>query len=228
VGDAVEEDQGQDVLLSEGVLSSLYCGVFDWERPEWVGCFYPDDLPVEWRTGYYSNHFSAVLIPELRWRQASRVEVEAWCEELGEHGVVLLEVTLRPDSIEALLALMAVDALSLDGVVLRGAFDVALVERLRSQLPRLPRYLVETEGVASATLQRYHLLPVWRGGSALSVSTNLALLAGGDEPPAVRAKIVGEFLQQAQNWRSAVVIIEGGDLLLQLRELEALAELYGL
>ena len=41
----------------------LLIGACDWRYPRWVGDFYPDDLPEDWRLGYYGNEFPVVLVP---------------------------------------------------------------------------------------------------------------------------------------------------------------------
>ncbi len=31
-------------------------------HPDWVGAFYPDDLPADWRLAYYANEFNLLVI----------------------------------------------------------------------------------------------------------------------------------------------------------------------
>ncbi len=38
-------------------------GAADWRYPAWTGDFYPEDLPEDWRLGYYGNEFPVVGIP---------------------------------------------------------------------------------------------------------------------------------------------------------------------
>lgn len=38
-----------------------------WEGSEWLGAFYPPDLPPDWRLAYFANEFPAVLVPAERW-----------------------------------------------------------------------------------------------------------------------------------------------------------------
>jgi len=58
-------------------------GVCDWDQPHWLGSFYPEDLPEDWRLSYYANEFSAVLVPETKWR-AENVDFEQWAEDVPE------------------------------------------------------------------------------------------------------------------------------------------------
>jgi len=50
------------------VEDSIRVGVFGWEHEHWIGTFYPDDLPEDWRLSYYANEFSVVLGAEDKWR----------------------------------------------------------------------------------------------------------------------------------------------------------------
>ncbi len=47
-------------------------GACGWEHRGWNGGFYPEDLPADWRLGYYANAFRVVLIPGDHGLDASR------------------------------------------------------------------------------------------------------------------------------------------------------------
>ncbi len=49
-------------------------GSAGWERRHWEGAFYPEDLPPEWRLGYYSQVFDCVYLSYAKW---------AGCRDLG-------------------------------------------------------------------------------------------------------------------------------------------------
>ncbi len=70
-------------------------GVRDWEHPGWQGVFYPEDLPAEWRLGYYANEWRAVLVPYQRWAAGEEPAVDRrlrqWCSEVDEQFTLLLE-----------------------------------------------------------------------------------------------------------------------------------------
>lgn len=63
-------------------------GTVDWERPDWLQSYYPDDLPPEWRLAYYANDCGCVLVPHRRWVDA---DPEQWTSLLAEtpSGLVL-------------------------------------------------------------------------------------------------------------------------------------------
>lgn len=42
-----------------------------WDHPHWVGAFYPEDLPPDWRLAYYAHFFGCVLVPPAAWRGAA-------------------------------------------------------------------------------------------------------------------------------------------------------------
>lgn len=63
--------------MSEHFLSIGACG---WDHPQWDDDFYPDDLPPEWRLGFYGNEYPIVLIPAQAWQQGMPA-VQAWLDE---------------------------------------------------------------------------------------------------------------------------------------------------
>ena len=73
--------------MSEHFLSIGACG---WDHPQWDEEFYPDDLPPEWRLGFYGNEFSIVLIPAQTW-QKGIAEVVAWLDETHDAPAFVCE-----------------------------------------------------------------------------------------------------------------------------------------
>ena len=69
----------------------LRIGARGWEHPGWSGGFYPEDLPEEWRLGYYANEFSTLLLPAERWLSTTAAELEGWAEEVDEGFRFVLE-----------------------------------------------------------------------------------------------------------------------------------------
>lgn len=65
-------------------------GACDWDHAHWRGSFYPDDLPEDWRLGYYANEFSAVWLPKCRW-QADEADFEQWAEDVPDDFVFYLQ-----------------------------------------------------------------------------------------------------------------------------------------
>ncbi|VAW62000.1 hypothetical protein MNBD_GAMMA08-2907 [hydrothermal vent metagenome] len=62
---------------------TIRVGACEWDHPQWLSHFYPDDLPEDWRLTYYANVFSTVLVPEAKW-QAENVDFEQWAEDVPD------------------------------------------------------------------------------------------------------------------------------------------------
>jgi hypothetical protein len=67
-----------------GVQRTLLLGARGWEHTSWDVDFYPEDLPEEWRLGYYANEFQAVMVPVLRWTESGPEELGQWREEVPQ------------------------------------------------------------------------------------------------------------------------------------------------
>jgi hypothetical protein len=72
-------------------------GACGWDHTGWLGRFYPEDLPEDWRLSYYANEFSGVLLPEPEWRGLDAVGCRAMCDEVAEGFRFYLEVPERAD-----------------------------------------------------------------------------------------------------------------------------------
>ncbi len=53
------------------MLENIEVGARGWACQD----YYPEDLPEDWQLDYYSNDFSALLVPQSQWRSWDR---EAW------------------------------------------------------------------------------------------------------------------------------------------------------
>lgn len=59
----------------------LMIGTRGWEHAPWLGDFYPDELPPDWRFCYYSNNLRSVLVPQELWPETRRAQVAQWAED---------------------------------------------------------------------------------------------------------------------------------------------------
>lgn len=66
-------------------------GARSWNHQDWVGSFFPDDLPVEWRLSYYANEFSTVLVPVELWQETCLESLDQWREDVYENFRFVLE-----------------------------------------------------------------------------------------------------------------------------------------
>jgi len=63
--------------LSEHII---LIGAYGWQHPHWDEIFYPEDLPVEWKIGYYGNEYAVAVVPNSYW-QADSGQYAQWLEE---------------------------------------------------------------------------------------------------------------------------------------------------
>jgi hypothetical protein len=63
-----------------------------WDSPDWIGAFYPDDLPEEWRLSYFANVFGAVLVPLDLWRGADPKVLVGWAADVPDGFGFYLEI----------------------------------------------------------------------------------------------------------------------------------------
>jgi hypothetical protein len=56
-------------------------GLVGWRHERWTGEFYPEDLPVEWRLGYYANEFRRVWVPASYLVDPDAFAPQDWCAQ---------------------------------------------------------------------------------------------------------------------------------------------------
>ncbi|WP_303901873.1 hypothetical protein [Thiohalomonas denitrificans] len=87
-------------------------GAYGWDHDRWQGRFYPDDLPGDWRLGYYAGEFSAVVVPVPDWLGLTRERADEWRDDTGEDFRFYLELpseeaaSIDPGRLLALAALV--------------------------------------------------------------------------------------------------------------------------
>lgn len=69
----------------------------DWNRLDWCGSFYPDDLPEDWRLTYFANAFEATLIPLCVWRVQAEV-LGQWANDVPARFRFYLETDANGDA----------------------------------------------------------------------------------------------------------------------------------
>lgn len=117
------------------VAERLLLGTVGWQRPAWLGGYYPSDLPPEWRLAYYANDCSCVLLPAVDWCDGDRLALEAAVDEAPESLVFLLEAASRADRRIA-------DRLG----IFPEAQTVLLVDRPSRAVGHLPQWLAQADG----------------------------------------------------------------------------------
>lgn len=66
-------------------------GTANWRVPDWLGSFYPSDMPAEWRLAYYNTQFSCVWLPYEAWARISPQIAQEWLNDTRSEFRFLLE-----------------------------------------------------------------------------------------------------------------------------------------
>lgn len=84
-------------------------GAHGWNHADWVGDFYPDDMPAEWRLGYYSHTFSCCYLDYAEWAQQDEATLAQWVADTLPRFRLVLQVPAVPLSAydHARLAILA-------------------------------------------------------------------------------------------------------------------------
>lgn len=188
-------------------------GACGWEHAGWQGAFYPDDLPADWRLGYYANLHPVVLAPADAWLApgtAARARAEA-----GDGLLFLAEV---PQA--CLTHAVAGDGAALEawlaGVTALGEYAAGLV--LPSGAPRLPSALLQRlDQVAPLAIEddlpgAEGFARVWHGPpeSPQLDRGRLALARiASPAPPPRDLRAILEALLAAAGERRAVLLVDG-------------------
>ena len=73
---------------------NMKIGARGWRHQQWLGSYYPDDLPEDWQLGYYANNFSVVMVPAEYWSPSSGYDLEGWLDGVNEGFRFYLEYPL--------------------------------------------------------------------------------------------------------------------------------------
>jgi len=80
--------------MQKQVQCDILIGATGWNHPAWVGSYYPEDLPEDWRLSYYSNELNTVLVPESDWTNKNRDDIEEWIDETHDEFIFYFELSL--------------------------------------------------------------------------------------------------------------------------------------
>lgn len=122
----------------------ILIGSLGWQHDGWQDDYYPQDLPSEWRLGYYSNEFPlAVITGRERKAQAELVEEMADCRE--DLSVLITVAPAATDTAAVLTsALSLLNQLPREGALLLQVDPVTLTDpeawlmQVREQLGPVP------------------------------------------------------------------------------------------
>lgn len=144
-------------------------GACGWEHLDWDTTFYPDDLPEDWRMGFYSNEFPVLQLSLSRLLEVDEDELTEWLEDSHEgfRLVVELDSTLGGEAEARLLALRK----RLLALVIVG--DVSSVPESLSSVPCL--WAAREEHPCEQHLQAGHG-QVWTGEGSPCWDEQLAMV----------------------------------------------------
>ena len=70
---------------------TLHIAARGWQHEQWLGSYYPQDLPTEWYFDFYCNEFRAVLLSQEQWSMATVNELNQWLEESSDDFLFFIE-----------------------------------------------------------------------------------------------------------------------------------------
>lgn len=177
--------------------TDLLIGAIGWHNDNWQNGFYPEELPEDWRLGYYSNHLRAVLVPPETWR-SSQANTEEWLQDIyPEFRMVLAWEPGEGDPVASVTRFLQQSGPIADNV---DAYLVLLDGPAESQLARAISMLSAHRPV-SLVGRNYKALDI---DPVLSDTANIAecWLPDSQEKPAAK----GEFLVVLTSERDGKVI----------------------
>ena len=78
-------------MRNGNVERRLLLGTQGWQRAEWIGSYYPADLPPDWRLAYYANDCGCEPEVDPRWGTFPRRswDTTCWVADIGKIKSVL-------------------------------------------------------------------------------------------------------------------------------------------
>ncbi len=72
-------------------MSILIPVVYGWEHPSWNTQYYPEDLPAEWKFGYFANEHMGVIVPREVWQNEDWAVIDEWFEDAHDNFAWVIE-----------------------------------------------------------------------------------------------------------------------------------------
>lgn len=208
-------------------MENLTIGAVGWLRNDWIGNFYPEDLPEEWRLDFYSNQFYCVLVKQEDWLEWSEDD----CEEMAD--------ALEGESFRFIYEIQScLNAQELSHLTL----ICELLDELSNHLlfrPRISPTFDSTSKLASLLITQQHQANppekntqgvdwVWCWEGCQLTGEPLGLLGSLPEDPKQQVAVLKSFMESLPKGRlGAPFIIEGQVEISQLNHLKTVAELLG-
>ena len=75
-------------------------GAHGWYHPDWVGDFYPDEMPPEWRLSYYNHTFTCCYLDYAEWAQQDEATLAQWVDDTLPRFRLVLQAPALPLSVQ--------------------------------------------------------------------------------------------------------------------------------
>ena len=79
-------------------LADVVVGARGWLHEQWIRSYYPEDIPGEWRLGFYANEFNTLLVPWAQWSESIEV-LEEGLEDTDDDFHLYLELPDTPQTL---------------------------------------------------------------------------------------------------------------------------------
>ncbi|NOX42999.1 MAG: hypothetical protein GXP19_04600 [Gammaproteobacteria bacterium] len=84
--------------MSASSHKDILIGATGWNHEAWVGSYYPENLPEDWRLSFYSNEFTTVLVPECDWINIQKEDIEQWINDTHDEFIFFFEANLTTNT----------------------------------------------------------------------------------------------------------------------------------
>lgn len=93
--------------MSSEPKGRVLLGVWDWERPAWIGSFYPGDMPSDWHLTFYNTQYGCVWLPQGRWSAIDADQARQWRDDThDEFRLILEQPPILDDRAKTVLAVL--------------------------------------------------------------------------------------------------------------------------
>lgn len=99
-----------NMLQTDQIAPVVRLACQGWEHAAWVGSFYPEEMPPEWRLAYFNTQFHGVFLPRVVWQALGDEQWRAWRNECHDQFVFLLEAEPGDTSPRVDVTLLSLDS----------------------------------------------------------------------------------------------------------------------
>jgi hypothetical protein len=197
---------------SSNMPDPIELAAFGWEREDWLAEYYPEDLPPDWRLGFYANEYRNVLVPMSFW--SNDPDVDEW-PDLAEKGLgfyFYIDGQLTIESLQNMRAAAGELGAGLQGVVLDAEdSDCAALQKQFDDLIREVDVAVVTPCADYIQCWQPGLVGGHYGAGIVRLGTEA-------EPRALR-QVIEQYVQQTSSEHPILFVDAPPEVLKMLRTL---------